>query len=417
MVKVKKIPPVRAPKVVREEEEEREPEEKRESRRRDSSKPKYMLWLVAGVSLIFFLLALSYLFLKVTVKINPKTVNLVLNESLSASLDGAGESLVFDLVVIGGEEIKTVRASEEKEVSEKAKGVAVIYNNFGPDGQRLDIDTRLEGSNGKIYKTEKQVIVPGIKGSTPGSVEVGIYAAEGGEKSNSGPLDFTIVGFKGTPKYSKFYARSKGDIAGGFTGKAPVVSDAEKETALNEAKASLKQKLFKKAKDQIPDGFVLFKDAGFLRLDEENISPSAASGGSLAVKGTFYGFLFDEKALTKKIAEKNIPKYDGADIYLQNIGDLNFSLSDEQSSALAAIQNIAEVKKIDFNLKGSAKIIFKLDEGKFKTDLLGQSKRDFDKILAGYPNIDSADLTVSPFWKMSFPDKIKNIKVIVNYPK
>jgi len=48
---------------------------------------------------------------------------------------------------------------------------------------------------------------------------------------------------------------------------------------------------------------------------------------------------------------------------------------------------------------------------------LGKSKKDFNKILLQYPNIDSANLKISPIWKISIPDKTKNIKVMVNYPE
>jgi hypothetical protein len=58
-----------------------------------------------------------------------------------------------------------------------------------------------------------------------------------------------------------------------------------------------------------------------------------------------------------------------------------------------------------------------VDVNKFIADLLGKSKKDFTQTLAQYPNIDSATLKLSPFWKLSLPDQIKNIKVIVNYPQ
>jgi hypothetical protein len=131
----------------------------------------------------------------------------------------------------------------------------------------------------------------------------------------------------------------------------------------------------------------------------------------LTLKGTLYGFLFDEQELTKKIAENNIDKYDGSEIYIPNIRDLTFSLSNKNNISFD------NVKNIDFNLSGPAKIIWKLDVNKFTTDLLGKSKKGFNLLLSQYSNIDSATLTLSPFWKMSIPDKTKDIKIIVNYPK
>lgn len=377
---------------------------------------RYALWLVAAISVIFFIFSISYLFSKATIAVDPKMKDINLNEDLSASLGAGGEALSFELIVISGEENKMVQAVLEKDISEKAQGAVLIYNAFSSKTQRLDIDTRLEGSNGKIYKTKKQIIVPGMKGGAPGSVEVGIYAAEAGSEYNSGPLDFTIFGFRGTPKYSKFYARSKGEIAGGFKGKAPVISDTQKQDVINDLKTALRIKLFKKATDQIPNGFVLFKDAIFLDIDEDSgdkidLASSKDSMLPINIKGTLYGFLFNEEKLTKKIAKNNInEEEDDGSVYMPNIQDLVFSLSDKDDTSLG------NVKNINFNLSGAAKIVWKLDEKKLKEDLLGKPKKNFNQILLQYPNIDSAESTLRPFWKMSFPDKAKNIKVIVNYP-
>ena len=374
------------------------------------------LWGVAVISLLFFLFALSYFYSSATVTVSPKIKDVTLNENLSASREVGGEALPFDVIVISGEETKMVQTTEQKDVAEKATGVVVIYNAFSSAPQKLSIDTRLEGSNGKIYKTKKALVVPGMNGKTPGSLEADIYGSNAGEEYNSDPLDFTIFGFKGTAKYSKFYGRSKGEITGGFKGKAPIISDADKLTVTDDLKKNLQTKLFQKATGQIPSGFVLFKDAVFLNLDDSIIDRASAKDNMLSVmlKGTLYGFLFNEEKLTAKIAEDNITGFDGSPVYLLNIRDLIFSLSDKDNISLT--NNLADVKNIDFNLSGETKIIWKIDENKLSGDLLGKAKKDFKQIFSQYPDIDSADLSISPFWKMSLPDKAKNIKVIVNYP-
>ena len=174
------------------------------------------------------------------------------------------------------------------------------------------------------------------KDGKPGSIEAGIYAAEIGEEYNSTPLDFKILGFQGTPKYSKFYGRSKGDITGGFKGKSSIISALDKTTAVSELKATLETKLLKKATDQIPSGFILFKDAIFLSIDDQNVSfiPDKENTTLVNIKGTLYGFLFDEKKLTTKIAQDIIDNYDGSGIYMPNIRDLTFSLSDKENISL-----------------------------------------------------------------------------------
>lgn len=380
------------------------------------SRPRHTLWFVALAAVVFFLFALSYLFSKAEVLISPKIQNVVLNQNLFASLDGPIGDLSFDLVVIPGEETKIVKAMEEKEISQKAKGIVLIYNTFSSASQALNIDTRLEGSNGKMYKTETKTIVPGMaKDGTPGSVEVKIYASVAGEEYNSAPLDFKIFGFKGTTKYTKFYARSKGDIAGGFKGKSNVPSLEDKTTAISELKEALQAKLLQKATDQIPSGFILFKNATFLDINDVKDSELLSPNDTLPIKlqGTFYGFLFKEKELTQKIVEKAVEKYDQSEVYISNIQDLTFSLG-RAGSSLASFKDL---KNVNFNLSGPTKVVWKFDVEKLRAELLGTSKKNFYQILSQYPNINSADLSLSPIWKRSLPNKIEDIKILVDYPE
>ena len=187
--------------------------------------------------------------------INPKVQDFTLNQTFSAVKDSSTSGVLsFNFISLSGEEEKIVNTEEEKDYSQKAKGTIVLYNNFNTTLQNLAIDTRLEGSNGKIYKTEKVVTIPGIKDSKPGSVEVGIYANEPGEAYNTSPIDFKILGFKGSAKYEKFYGRSKGDISGGLVGKLRLVGEEDKAKAIEELKVTLQDKLFKKATIELPEG-------------------------------------------------------------------------------------------------------------------------------------------------------------------
>ena len=47
------------------------------------------------------------------------------------------------------------------------------------------------------------MVVPGKNGTTPGSIEVTVYADEVGSSYNAAPQTF-IPGFKGTERYSGF---------------------------------------------------------------------------------------------------------------------------------------------------------------------------------------------------------------------
>ncbi|MBP9711779.1 MAG: hypothetical protein KBD55_01975 [Candidatus Pacebacteria bacterium] len=374
---------------------------------------RYRVWVVALISILFLLFALSFLFSKAYIGVTPKIQEVTLSEHLSATKDATTDNLSYDLVVISGEETKNVKAGAEKDVSVKATGAVILYNNFGTATQALDIDTRLEGSNGKMYKTVKKVIIPGMSQGKPGSIEVGIYAIEAGAEYNSSPLDFKIYGFKGSAKYDKFYGRGKGSIAGGLKGKLPVVTDADKIAVTSELKKTLEAKLLKKATEQIPKGFILFKDAVFLSTNEPVIDYKIIEEGSvpLLLKGTLYGFIFDENKLTKQLAKDSIDKYDNSPVYIKNIKDLDFVLSNKENISYA------DVKNVDFTISGKTEIVWKFDENKFMTEILGVSKSDFNSVLSKYPNIKSAEMHLRPFWRTSLPGDVNDIVLTINYPK
>ena len=377
-----------------------------------SRKSKYGLWLVAFFSVGFLLFALSFLFSSAKITVNPKVENLVANQNLSAVKDGTGTDLPFDVVVVSGEQDTTVTSDIQKDVSTSATGTVVIYNAFSSSPQPLAIDTRLQGSNGKLYKTTVKTTVPGMKGATPGSVEVPIYASAPGDTYNSAPLDFTLLGFKGTPKYSKIYARSKGNITGGLEGKAGDISTDEKTQVLTKLKATLEAKLLLQASNQIPTGFVLFDDPSLLDTAAADTTFTPADNNQIAVamKGTLSGFLFDQTKLMAALAAALLPNEDVSNVYIPNIKNLTFTLSNPTTFT-------ADTANVNFNLSGPLEVISRVDADKLITDMLGQPKKSFNDILSKYPNIDSAQLVLRPFWKTTLPAKPSDIKVIVNYPK
>ena len=375
------------------------------------NKYRYMLWFVALVSVVFCFFAFSFLFSKAEILVMLKTKDVVLNKNLSASLNVNADTLPFELTHFSDETSKTV-VLEEKDVKEKAQGKIILYNKFSSSPQILSIDTRLEGSNNKIYKTKTKVVIPGMsKSGVPGQVGVDIYAEVEGAAYNSSPLDFKILGFKGTTKYAKFYGRSVGDITGGIIGKARQVSILQKTEIGNELQPILENKLFNKISSQIP-GFLLYKDATFLKVDDVVVGPVSSDGSvALTLKGTLYGIIFNEQKLTQKIAKDNIENYDNREVSIPNIKNLTFSLADKANISFDSVQNI------NFNLSGPAKIVWKLDVNKFTADLLNKPKKDFNQILSQYPSIDSALVKVSPPWIQSLPSKIKDIKMTVDYQK
>ncbi len=94
----------------------------------------------------------------------------------------------------------------------KTGGFISIYNAYSAAPQKLVAQTRFETKDGKIFRIQNPVIVPGVKMSgtklTPSSIKVNVVSDAAGEEYLIGPSYFTIPGFQGSPKYAGFYAES-----------------------------------------------------------------------------------------------------------------------------------------------------------------------------------------------------------------
>ena len=52
---------------------------------------------------------------------------------------------------------------KEKELNEKARGSLTVYNEYSSSPQTLVATTRFESPEGKIFRIEKNIVVPGAK--------------------------------------------------------------------------------------------------------------------------------------------------------------------------------------------------------------------------------------------------------------
>lgn len=381
-------------------------------------KPKennsYGLWIVAIGCLVFLFFTLSSFFAKAYVSVNPRIVNTTLDETILANRDLSinEKGLSYQLIILEAEDKKNIEGGEEEPFETKAKGSVILYNAFSSTPQNLDINTRLESANGKIYKTDSKVSIPGLsEAGIPGSVEVNITALESGEAYNDGPNDFIVSGFKNTSKANKFYGRSSGPIVGGFKGLKKIVNIEQQSAVSLELEGNLKNVLLQKAREQIPEGYVLFQDAAFFKFSSSLADNTTEIGKvPLVVKGILYGFLFKETDLVNEIMNIKFPEEKDRNIYIKNLKDLKFILVDKDIS-------FVDVKNIAFKLEGSVDIVSLIKADSLVQDLINTNKKDFKNILSSYKNIDSADLVIKPAWESDIPSKINSIKVEINYPK
>lgn len=380
--------------------------------------PKLLITLVLAVILIFAGIAVTGYFSKVTVKVTPVQGRLLLNHTFDAYREAPEGELAFSLVSdITDTEKKAVPASGTEEVTRKASGLITIYNNYDEQAQKLIANTRFESPDGKIFRIDSPVTVPGAKitdgRQVPGSIEVRVYADEAGSDYNIAPAEFTIPGFKDDPRFDKFYARSTADMAGGFVGQIKKVAETDKAEAIREMEEILKNRLIVKAKTQSPNNFILFDDAYFITY-EEVLNEVAGTGvpagqAEVTLRGTFHGILFNRSDLSFKVADEQIPNFDGRSLLIKNLDQIKFTLLNREEITGP------EADKISFTLEGNAHLVWQFNEEEMITKLR-QAPKDsypYSAVFAQFPTIKEAKLSFFPPWSKKIPDNPDKIKVEV----
>lgn len=351
---------------------------------------------------------LIFMFLNVGayVDIEPKIRSVSLAKEFSAKSNAQLGELAFEVLEITEELSKTAPSNGEKKVEKKATGTVILYNDYSTANQRIIKNTRLETADGKIYRIDNSVVIPGQKvldgKKVPGSIEVTATADASGEKYNIDLVDFTIPGFKDEPdKYDKFYARSKTPMSGGYSGTIKTASEADREIALKEVTASLKSSLLNKSRDQTPPSLILFENAIF--YSTQVLSPPESN--EVRVKMTMHGIMFDRESLAKFIAKETLPQYDESErVTLKDVSNLNF-----KPNSLEVTPWLTGV--MPFELSGNANIEWIVDETALINDLVGLPKSSSNNVFATYKGIEKATVTIKPAWKSTFPEDKTKIKI------
>ena len=380
----------------------------------DYDKPKHSSRKGLYTAIFLFVLAalfgISALFKSAEIRVTPRLETKFLDETFTAKRDAMSVNLSFQIVTNTKDIEKTVEATALQKVEKKAQGKVVIYNNYSTKPQRLDIDTRLETKEGLIFKTANALVVPGNytkDGKTvAGSVEVTAIAAAPGDKFNVGLKDFTIFGFKGDPRYTKIYARSKTSMLGGFSGMQKVVTLEVLNEVDKELEESLRNLLAKDITSQIPENFILY-EGGLSHNFEPTVESNGPSGNViLKKKATTYAIIFDKATLSRAILAKISPDITDSAVKINNLGTLLFSYKPE-----AAFDQKTSTT-VSFTLTGKPNIVWIFDENKLKSELLGLSKKNAREIIAKYDVIKEAIIKIWPFWIQTLPNNSKKVKLI-----
>lgn len=346
--------------------------------------------------------ATLYAFSGAKVEVTPATNDVYIAGDFTATASG-GE-LPFEVVTIEKTAVKSVPAESTEEKNDPASGTITIYNTQS-SAQPLIKNTRFQTKEGLIFRIRESVTVPAGAANAPGTVNVTVYADEGGDRYNVGPSDFTVPGLSGSAAFSQVYAKSTGPMAGGFSGTRPTVSESTIEAQTTALQTELQNQLTEEAKTKIPEGYILVPGAYTITYEPQPDTPGQGNNVDVKMKGTMTAVVFPNQALAKAVAYQVVGTYSGQPVELQKTDALK--ITPASSDSPVAAQTYA------FNLTGNARVVWKIDEARIAGAVAGKTRDGAQVVLSGFPEVDKALLVLRPFWSSSFPQDPDKIKVSV----
>lgn len=291
--------------------------------------------------------------------------------------------------------------SKTVETPLKAGGSIEIYNAYGAFPQRLVAQTRFETKDGKIFRIKSPITVPGAKMSgtklTPSSIKADVVADLAGEEYLIGPTFFTITGFKDTPKYAGFYAKSVEPMAMvesvGLT-KEDILENK------NELRESLAQELKSDILSTLQDSNLqLIDGASLVAIDDFKVN-----GNIISMKISWQALFFKEKDLRDLISYFVSSRYP----------DLkNFTFEDTIM--------YPKVSRVDFQ-KGELFFTFDIqkdnaltaDIAALKKELAGHGESEMRAVVSDKSYIHSAAISLWPFWVTKAPNNLGKINITID---
>jgi len=313
---------------------------------------------------------------------------------------------------IVSEEKQAFAAVSKKQVSEKAIGEIIIYNECSTGSQTLVANTRFMATDsGKIFQIEEVVVIPGFSKpedeTIPGEVRVSVVAEGVGESYNISASSFTIPKLQelGSWKYSCLYAKSQGEMSGGMDKEVTYVADSDykkaAESLVGIAKADIEKKLLEREDDMI-----IFNNEN--SEDVVSSSSSVEVGGmaeefevTTTVKREVYSV--DKTALETVLSEKIKESADSdsaeavPDSLVYEIGDV-FEKNGDYFVKISILQDFA----------------FNVSEDKLRGDIAGKNEQELGEYFGNMSGVKSVDINLWPFWVKEVPESLDKINITVD---
>jgi hypothetical protein len=288
----------------------------------------------------------------------------------------------------------------------KARGIITIFNSYGTTPQKLIATTRFQTPDGKIFRIQSDVLIPGgilEKGVLkPGILKAEVVADGAGGSYNVPPIEkWTIPGFKGTPRYEKFYGVSESAMEGGGDETTIVVASSSSSNGETEDSIIEKLRLALEEKKKIVDtvGLKVPEGATSFFVIKKELQISSSSDPMLYVEGVLKEIGFNEDELRLAIFEQT--KKEVSETMKMRSLDITYGTSTPDFSSGS------------FTMKIKGSIIFEenIDIESLKTSILGKKTDEVKLFILSHPWVESAKMSFRFPWLTRIPSDPKKVEL------
>jgi hypothetical protein len=354
----------------------------------------------------------SFQFSKAEIKIWPEVEEVNFVEIIT--VDTKAENLDLNKKTIPGKFFETEETfsnsfTSSGKVLKKAEGTIRLFNEYTTQDEVWKEGTRFVSSDGKLFKSKDKIYVPGAKiknGKIEASfVDVPVIAAEGGPQYNIGPSDFSVIAFKGSPRYFKYYGKSFEPMKGG--GEFPVVTKEDLEKAEKELLNLANQKVKEVLEKKVGGEFSFSPEAVEISILEKN---SSEKEGDEKEK---FDFQIKAKIKTIIFSKNDLSNFAKGYLASKIQPEKEFYQPSLKIDLKGEVKNF-ELGKASFQMRISGKVYPKIDPLSIKKTIAGKSLEETKFFLLNQKEISKSKIEIYPFWIKKIPDDIKRIEI--SYP-
>ncbi len=327
------------------------------------------------------------------------------------SIDDAFAKIPGQLIEVSKTAQDTVSASGQRDVASKARGKITVYNEYSSSPQALITNTRFSSTGGKVFRTLQSITVPGstVKAgvTVPGKITVDVVADAPGTEYNIPAGNFIIMAFqeKGdTNKVATFYGKSEAAMTGGASGPSVVVTQGDYDSAKAAATEAVREQIAAALAAQGADLQVIDADNIVMGDVVSTANPDdAASSVTVTATGTIRTVAFRKQDLSDLIASTILKK------------ERLVVLPDQLELSFSDISFKSDLGTLVFTVSVKGKGYAPVDTETIVRDIAGKNATSIRDYFRDREGVESATVTLSPFWVRSVPTKTSKITIEVMY--